>query len=122
MAGRNSWWKNGAIVIGMYHDNLAEQTSAHTPTGCPTELLGAVPGKKPVVGSFGKVLAEEMGGTRLYSFAILHHCLDAKSGNRTGKPFTLGLFAFVIGNLQQISSTFLLTSHPPQAPAFLFTS
>src|SRR5260370_10548857 len=95
MARRDSRRKNGAIVVGVHHDDLAHQTSARTPTGGPTELLGAVPSKKTDVGSFGKVLAKEMGGARLHGLAALHHCFDAKRGTCTMITYALGLFASV---------------------------
>src|SRR5258708_25623926 len=52
MARRDSRRKNGAIVVGVHHDDLAHQSSARTPTGGPTELLRAVPRNKNDVGSF----------------------------------------------------------------------
>src|SRR5271165_3777353 len=104
VGGRNSGWQHRAIIVGVRHDDCADQASACAPAGRPDVFLIAVSRNKFNVGCLCKILAEKMRSAGLNRFAILHNCFDAESLNGAGKPFACRLFSVINGQREVVAS------------------
>ena len=71
-----------AVVVGVRHDQRADQARAHAPARRPAKFLLAVARLKLNSARARKVLPEEMRRAGLDRFSILHHRFDAKCLHR----------------------------------------
>jgi hypothetical protein len=60
----------------MHHDNRADHTGAHSPTGGPAEFLLPFAILKLNAAGAREILTEKMGSTGLDRLPVLHHCLN----------------------------------------------
>ena len=77
------------VIVGMRHDDGADQARAHAPARRPPKLLRACARLKLNPARPRKILAEEMRGTRLNRFAILDHRFNAERLDRAREAFAL---------------------------------
>ena len=87
-----------AVIVGMRHDERTHQASGNAPRGSPYVLLLVLFVEESDVKRLGEVLSEEMRGSGLQRFAILHHCFDAVGVERTGETFVGRLHALDYGD------------------------
>ena len=68
-----------AVVVGVRHDQAADQARRDAPARGPGVLLLAVLIEELDVERLGEVLAEEVAGAGLQRLAVLHHRFDAEA-------------------------------------------
>ncbi len=86
------------VVVGVRHDERANEPGAHAPACRPGELLAPLARLEADAARLGKVLPEEVRGSRLDRLAVLHHRLDAKRPDGSRKPLALALLPAVDGD------------------------
>ena len=101
---RNSWRQDHSIIVGVHHDEGANQSCGCAPACRPDMFLRPAARDVFDAGRLRKILAEEMGGSGLYRFAILHHRFDAEGLNGARKPFTFCLFSVINRQRKMVAS------------------
>ena len=76
-----------ALVVGVRHDEAADQARADAPTGLPDVFELAFLALELHVEGLAEVLAEVVAGARLQREAVLHHGLDGVAAQRAGELF-----------------------------------
>ena len=93
LLGRDARREDQAIVVGMRHDQGANQAGGKAPRSGVDMLLFIIAIDEGDVLRFRKILPEVVGGASLNGFAILYHRLDSESGLGAGEAFRFGFFA-----------------------------
>ncbi len=86
----------------MGHDHGADESSRDSPGGGPDEFLGLVSAEEFDIEGFGEVLSEEVGGTALECFAVLHESFDGIGGDGARELFGVGFCALCDGDGEDI--------------------
>ena len=85
--------ENEPIIVGVRHDDRADEARAHAPARRPAKLLRARARLKLDPARARKILAEKMRGAGLDRLPVLDHRFDAERLHRAGKAFALGFLA-----------------------------
>jgi len=102
----------------MGHDDRAHQTRGDSPRGRPHVIQFILLILEGNVECFGKVLAEEMRGSCLQRFVVLHHAFNAVGAHCTRKFLA---FAFQTGEHRHGHVIFRERAiHVEHADGFLF--
>ena len=81
------------VVVGVGHDEAADQAGGRAPAGLERILQGVVPaGEGHVIGT-GELVAEVVAGAGLEGLVVLHHALDGIGGLGAGELLLVGLAA-----------------------------
>ena len=99
----NTRRKNKAVIIGVRHDERADEPRAHSPAGGPGELTAAIARGKLDPGGAGEVLSEEMRSARLDRLAVLHHGFDAKRADSPREALAFRFFAGEDGKCEMLA-------------------
>ncbi len=81
------------VVVGVGHDEAADEARADAPGSGPAEFFAAFTGEEFDFLRFGKVLAEEVGRAGLERLAVLHHRFDRIGIDGAGESFAGSFFA-----------------------------
>ncbi len=92
MRGRQLRREDQAVVVGMGHDQAADQSGRNAPAGGPGVNALAVLVEEHDVLRLGEVLAEEVAGPGLEGFSVLHHGFDGVGIDGAGEAFAGGFF------------------------------
>ena len=103
---RQPRWEHKTVVVGVRHNESADQTGRHAPRSGPGINLRARRVLEFNFLGFGEILSEEVRRAGLQRFAILHHRFDAVGGHRARKPLAGGLFAFDHGHCHRALGEF----------------
>ena len=87
-----------AVVVGVGHDEGADEAGAHTPGRGPDILGLVVLVEEGDAEALGKVLSEEVGRAALQRLAVLHHGLDGVGVEGAGEALRLALHALDDGD------------------------
>ena len=87
--GRNLRWQHQALVVGVAHDQAANQPRAHSPTGLPDVIQLPFLTLELHIERLAEVLAQVVTGAGLQGKAILHHGLNAVGLQRSGELLRL---------------------------------
>ncbi len=98
----------------MDHDHRADEARRDAPGSCPGERFLAVEIVELDAGRFGEFLAEEVGGSALERFAVLHHSFNGIGGHRAGEPLAGRFFAHDEWDRQEFSSKLFIDMKHPQ--------
>ncbi len=82
-----------ALVVGMGHDQAADEARAHAPTGLPDVFELPFLVLELHVEGLAEVLAQVVAGAGLQRQAVLHHGLDGVAAQRAGELFGSRLHA-----------------------------
>ena len=94
LTGASFGRQHQAFVVGMAHDEAADQARADAPTGLPDVIELAFLGLELHVEGFAEILAEVVAGAGLQRQAVLHHGFDAIAPQRAGELLGVRLHAF----------------------------
>ena len=106
LGGCQARGQDESVVVAVGHEQSADQPGGDAPGGGPGVRFLTVLVLEFDFGSFGEVLAEEVAGAGLESFAVLHHAFDAEGGDGAGEAFGIGFFAFDDGHGHEFFSEF----------------
>ena len=88
VSGGQSRRKHQTVIVGMRHDQPPHQASRDAPTGCPgVSPLTLLVNEHDVLG-LGECLTQEVAGSGLQCFSILHHRFDADGVHRAGESLS----------------------------------
>ena len=85
--------KDESVVIGVGHDERADEASRNTPGSGVDVLFLVLAADEGDVLSLGKVLSEVVGGAGLDGLLVLHHCFDGEGHLGAGEAFGFGFFS-----------------------------
>ena len=93
-----------AVVVGVGHQQRADQPRRHAPARRPSVLVAAVAVEELDVARAREVLAQEVARAGLQRLAVLHHRLDRERAVGAGETLALGLLALDDGNRHPVFS------------------
>ena len=85
--GRDLGRQHQPLVVGVAHDQAADQARADAPTGLPDVIELAFLGLELHVEGVAEILAEIVAGAGLQREAVLHHGFDGDSCGRRRRIF-----------------------------------
>ena len=83
-----------AVVVGMGHDQAADETGGNPPGGRPGEGLLSFFRLEADIRGFGEILTEHVRSPGLEGLSVLHHGLDAAGFHGPGEPLGIAFPAF----------------------------
>src|SRR5690606_15226927 len=88
LLGRYSGRYPDAVVIAMRHDHRTDESCRYPPRSSVGIFKLSLLVCETDIGSFGKILSQIVGGTRLKRFAVLHHRFQGVSADGAWKTFS----------------------------------
>jgi hypothetical protein len=94
LARRDFRRQHKALVVGMRHDQSADQARADAPAGLPDIIERAFPGLELNIEGLSKILAQVVTGAGLQRHAVLHHGFHGERFQGTREFLRLRFYAF----------------------------